>query len=69
MDQDVSSSNIMQIILNPTENRTDGKFNRNGIVSQDTHRHRFIGLWRPKVVDSNLLCLICYRDFPIKIIA
>lgn len=59
----------MQIILNPTENHTDGKFNRNGIVSQDTDRHRFIGLWRPKVVGSNLLYLICYRDFPIKIIA
>lgn len=32
------------LIFNPSENSVAGKFNRNGIVSQDTHRHRFIGL-------------------------
>lgn len=60
--------NIIKI-LNSSENGTVGKFNRNGIASQDAHHHRFIGLWRLKVVDSNLQCLICYRDFPIKTIA
>jgi hypothetical protein len=39
----VSSSNIM-LIFNPSENSVAGKFNRNGILSQDTHRQRFIGL-------------------------
>lgn len=39
-------------------------------TSQDAHRRRFMGLWRPKVVDLNLpRRRTRYRDFPIKTIA
>lgn len=56
------------------EPRRGKKFNRNGIAraraSQDAYRHRFMGLWRPKVVDPNLpdnivittVTMTCYRD-------